>query len=175
MLSIKIKLMNNFEDAFAALIGNEGNYTDNPLDPGNWTGARVGLGACRGTKFGVSAARYPSVDIKALTLDQARILVKRDYWDAFRCDELDPNIGFQVLDAAYNGGHAARWLQQAAGIHPDGDIGPATVAAVKAADPLRVIARFDAYRLQYLAAIDRPTFLDGWMRRIASNILRGMS
>lgn len=163
-----------FDDAFAAVIHIEQGFTDNPSDPGNWTGGRDGVGACRGTKYGISAAAYPDLDIKALTLDQAKALAKRDYWDIYRCDEFDPRIGFQVFDAAYNGGHAAQWLQQAAGAHPDGEIGPVTVAAVRAADPLRVVMKFDSYRLAYLAGLDAfPSFGKGWVRRIAANLLRG--
>lgn len=163
-----------FDDAFAAIIGNEGGLSISYEDPGNWTGGRVGLGACRGTKYGISAARYPDLDISKLTLDQAKALACRDYWSVYHCNEFDPRIGFQIFDAAYNGGHAAQWLQQAAGVHPDGEIGPVTIAAVKTSDPLKIIMRFDSLRLSYLASLDVwPSFGRGWTRRIASNLMRG--
>jgi lysozyme family protein len=166
--------MDSFDDAFAALINVEQGFSDNPLDPGNWTGGRIGVGSCRGTKYGISASAYPDLDIARLTLDQAKGIAKAKYWDKFQCDQFDPRIGFQVFDAAYNGGHPAQWLQQACGVKPDGDIGPATIAAVKALDPMKVIMRFDAYRLQYMAALDVwPSFGKGWARRIASNLARG--
>jgi lysozyme family protein len=165
--------MDGFSDAFAALVNVEKGFTDNPMDSGNWTSGRVGVGACRGTKYGISAAQYPDLDIVNLTLDQAKAIAKQKYWDRFHCDEMDPRIGFQVFDAAYNGGPAARWLQQAAGVPADGDIGPQTVAAVKAADPLKIIMRIDAYRLQYLAGLREAEFADGWMNRIAGNLIKG--
>lgn len=166
--------MDSFNDAFAALIGNEGGYNDNPLDRGNWTSGQVGVGSCRGTKYGISAMEYPDYDIAGLTLDQAMKLAKTKYWDRYHCDEFDPCIGFQVFDAAYNGGHPAQWLQQSAGVRPDGLIGAQTVAAVKAADPMKIIMRFDGYRLQYLAGLDAfPSFGKGWVRRIAANLARG--
>jgi lysozyme family protein len=168
--------MSAFDDAFAALIGNEGALSLNFDDPGNWTGGRVGVGTCRGTKYGISAAAFPDYDIRTLTLDQAKSLAKTKYWDRYQCDEFDPRIGFQVLDAAYNGGHPAQWLQQACGVRPDGDIGPATIAAVKAADPLKVIMNFDAYRLEYMASLEVwPDFSKGWVRRIASNLIKAAS
>jgi lysozyme family protein len=163
----------SFDDAFAAVIDVEKGFQDNPTDSGNWTGGRVGIGSCRGTKFGISAASYPDLDIKNLTLDQAKTLAKRDYWDRYSCDAFDPRIGFQVFDAAYNGGHPAQWLQQASGVKPDGLIGPNTVTAVTGADPMKVIMRFDAYRLNYMADCPGNSFDDGWMRRIATNLLRG--
>lgn len=165
--------MDSFDDAFAALINVEKGLTMNPLDPGNWTGGRAGVGACRGTKYGISAASYPDIDIKNLTLAQAKALAKRDYWDKYQCDQFDWRIGFQVFDAAYNGGHPALWLQEAAGAYPDGHIGEATVAAVKAIDPEKIIMRFDAARLDYLADLRNATFAFGWMHRIATNLRKG--
>ncbi|SIO58436.1 glycoside hydrolase family 108 protein [Paraburkholderia phenazinium] len=165
--------MDSYPDAFAVLMNVERGFQNNPLDPGNWTGGRVGVGSCRGTKYGISAASYPDLDIAKLTLEQAQSLAKAKYWDKYHCDEYDIRVAFQVFDAAYNGGHPAQWLQQAVGVRPDGDIGPATIAAVKAADPRRVVLLFDAARLDYLADINNPTFADGWMRRIASNLRAG--
>lgn len=167
--------MDSFDDAFSFVIGIEKGFTDNPADPGNWTGGHVGVGACRGTKYGISAARYPDLDICRLTLEQCKALAKRDFWDVFHCDEFDPRIGSQLFDFSYNGGPAARSLQQAAKVHADGVIGPATVAAVKAIDPDKIIGRLDAYRLMYLASLGRATFADGWMNRIAANLLRGFA
>ena len=68
----------NFDQAFTALIGNEGNYTLNHKDRGNWTGGMSGAGQLRGTKYGISAASYPAVDIKNLTLEAAKA-ISREY------------------------------------------------------------------------------------------------
>lgn len=169
-----VTTMPSFDDAFATVMGVEKGFTNNPQDPGNWTSGKVGVGACRGTNHGISAASYPDLDIRALTLDQCKAIAKRDYWDKYQCDEFDPRIGEQVFDAAYNGGHPAQWLQQSAGVRPDGAIGPQTVAAVKALDPRQIIMRFDSYRLDYLASCrDLPDFAGGWMRRIATNLMQG--
>lgn len=166
-------MVDSFSDAFDALIGNEGGFTANPQDSGNWTGGKIGVGECKGTKYGVSAAQYPKLDIKNLTLTAAKTIVKRDYWDKYNCGVLDPAIAFQVLDAAYNGGYPVKWLQQAVGVNPDGAMGVDTLTALRKTDPLKVVGRFNAYRLQYLASLNRPTFSNGWMKRIAENILRG--
>jgi lysozyme family protein len=68
-----------FEQAFARIIGNEGGFTSNQLDPGNWTGGKPGEGECRGTKYGISAHAYPSLDIAGLTLADAYAIYRRDY------------------------------------------------------------------------------------------------
>ena len=158
--------MSAFDDALTALIGNEGSYSNNPADPG------------RETMYGVTAvvARangYTGAMIN-LPLDTAKTIAKRQYWDKYYCDQFDPRIGFQVFDAAYNGGKPAAWLQTAAGVEADGIIGPVTIAAVKEADPLKVVMKFLAYRLQYLGNLSTwQTFGHGWANRIASNLIRG--
>ena len=57
----------NFDKAFELLIGHEGGYTTNPKDAGNWTGGKQGVGVNKGTKYGIAANSYPSLDIKNLT------------------------------------------------------------------------------------------------------------
>lgn len=158
--------MSTFDDAFTALIGNEGGYSFNPADPGGETMWGITARVAHGWGY--------TGDMKDLPLDTAKAIAKKFYWDPYQCDQFDPRIGFQVLDAAYNGGHPAQWLQQAAGVTQDGVIGSITVAAVRAADPMKIIMRFTAYRLQYLGNLPTwPNFGHGWSNRIANNLIRG--
>ena len=96
--------------AFADVVGREGGYSAERVDPGNWTGGAVGVCELRGTKFGISAGAYPSLDIAGLTLADAQATYRRDYWDRVRGDELP--LALFKFDAAMNNGigHAARWL-----------------------------------------------------------------
>jgi len=64
--------MSNFDRMFDLVACHEGGFTDNAADPGNWTGGAIGAGLCRGTKFGISAAAYPELDIAGITLDAAK-------------------------------------------------------------------------------------------------------
>ena len=154
-------MADSFTDAFAKLIGNEGGYT---LDDGGAT--------MYGITEAVARANGYMGDMHNLTLKQAQSIAKTKYWDVFQCDQFDPRVGFQVFDAAYNGGHPAQWLQQAVGIKADGVIGAQTIAAVRSSDPLKVILKFDAYRLQYMASLlVWPTYGKGWANRIANNMV----
>jgi lysozyme family protein len=156
--------MSAFDDAFEALIGVEKGYV---VDNGGPT--------MYGVTQAVARANGYTGDMRNLPLSTAKAIAKAKYWDVYRCDELDPRIGFQVFDAAYNGGYVVKWLQQASGAAADGKFGPDTLAAVKATDPDKLIARFDAYRLLYMADLDVwPTYGRGWARRVANNILKGM-
>lgn len=154
----------SFDDAFNALIGNEGNYANNPADPGGET--MWGITARVARAWGYQG------DMRDLPRDTAKQIAKSEYWDRYQCDQFDPHIGFQIFDAAYNGGPAAHWLQMAAGVPIDGIIGPQTITAVRALDPDKIILRFDAYRLQYLSSLPIwPVFGHGWVNRIANDFL----
>lgn len=170
--------MTVFDDAFAALIGNEGEFSDNPKDPGNWSSGQVGVGTLDGTMWGVSSPVARAFGytgrMQDLPLETAKSIAKKKYWDVYQCDQFDARVAFQVFDAAYNGGRPAQWLQQAAGVAADGVIGAKTIAAVRAADPMKIIMRFDAYRLKYMK--DCRIWSDvsrGWADRIANNLLKG--
>ncbi len=157
-----------FARSFAETIGEEGGYTADPDDPGNWTGGGIGLGACKGTKFGISAASYPGLDIAALTLEDAKAIYARDYWAPIAGDALPPALAMIVFDAAVNAGvgTAIGWLQAALGVARDGILGPRTLAAVPiASEKLKdLCAEFQAARLAALPP--DPRFRRGWQTRI---------
>jgi lysozyme family protein len=158
--------MSSFDDAFDALIGNEGGYSNNPADPGGETMWGVTARVAR-------AAGYAGA-MRELPRDTAKAIAKKLYWDPLRLDELDPRVAFQIFDANYNGGHPVIWMQGAAGAKVDGLIGPATIAAVQATDPLRFMLRWNALRLTYFTSLNTwQTFGKGWARRIANNLTKG--
>ncbi len=157
-----------FGRCFAETVGEEGGFTADPADRGNWTGGSIGLGACRGTKFGISAASYPALDIASLSLADAKAIYARDYWAPIQGDKLPPALAMIVFDAAVNAGvgTAIRWLQGALGVARDGILGPLTVASVPASlEKLKTLcAEFQAARLASLPA--DPRFLRGWQTRV---------
>lgn len=151
----------NFDLAFEKLIGHEGGYVNDARDPGGET------------KFGISKRAYPGEDIQNLTLDRAKQLYRRDYWDAVQADNMPDAIRFDLFDAAVNSGvrQAVKWLQTAAKADPDGIIGPKTLLAVRMADPQLLAKRFNGLRLRFMTDLKTwPTFGRGWARRIADNL-----
>jgi lysozyme family protein len=152
----------NYDEAFTALIGHEGGYVNDQRDPGGET------------KYGISKRAYPDVDIASLTIEQAKAIYKRDYWDRARCDELPPAVAFQVFDTAVNSGigQAIRFLQRAVGVADDGQVGPLTINAVRRVDPEIVVARFNGQRLDFMTRLSTwDVFGKGWARRVAKNLM----
>jgi lysozyme family protein len=163
----------DFDTAFDRLIGHEAGYSTDKRDPGNWTGGRVGVGALHGTKFGIAANTYPDIDIKNLTIEQAKSIYHRDWWLKTGADEIDGAIVFQMWDFAVNAGMstAKRALQRAVGVADDGQFGPRTIAAVKAKSVTDVILRFNSERLRFYTSLSTwPTYGKGWTNRVAGNL-----
>jgi lysozyme family protein len=161
--------MDNFQQCFAFTLGAEGGYSNDAADPGNWTGGTIGSGELRGTKYGISAAAYPQLDIQNLTEDAAEAIYHRDYWAVLQGDALPLPVALVAFDAAVNAGprRAIIWLQQAAGCNADGVLGPATLTAISSADSLVIARDALARRLDFSARLPAwQNFGLGWARRI---------
>lgn len=164
--------MIDFNTAFDRLIHSEGGFSDDTRDLGNWTGGKVGVGELKGTKYGIAAHSYPHVDIRNLTLAQAKEIYYRDFWSII--GDAHPSIKFQLFDAAVNHGHgnAIRFLQDAVRVAPDGQWGKVSQAALDAMDTNDVLLRFVAYRLKFWAKLKAfDTYGRGWTSRGAENLL----
>lgn len=160
--------MSYFATAFAMVVGVEAGFSDDPDDPGNWTGHAKGVGILKGTKYGISAASYPNVDIANLTIEGAEAIYLPDFWNAVQGDALPWPLACLVFDCAVNQGQgtARVTLQQALGVAADGKIGPATLTAAAHS------TRWHAAHFLTLRAkryMNLPGFAhdgDGWFNRL---------
>lgn len=94
-----------------------GGWTNNPSDPGNWTGGKKGVGQLKGTKWGIAANTYPNLDIKNLTRQQADEIYARDYWPKSYGDLWPMGFDQITYDATVNSGpgRGPLWTCQALG------------------------------------------------------------
>ncbi len=174
----------SFESALKKTVLLEGGFSNHPADPGNWTGGKVGRGLLKGTKYGISAARYPHLDIENLTLEQAKEIYRRDYWDRLRLSEIEnERIQEEIFDTAVNMGthraarivqRAVNFLEQGSPLVEDGIIGPATLAKVNfwcRRNPEALFRALNGYQFIEYTEIAREgsgyeIFAPGWMKRI---------
>ena len=151
-----------FEEIIEKVLEHEGGYIDDPTDRGGET------------KYGISKRAYPDENIKELTVERAKELYKRDYWDRFRVSDLPDRLRHIYVDMCINmgGGRAIKILQEACNsknaekIDVDGGIGPATIKAASNVEPFRL----RAYRVMFYAELvmkkpDQERFWVGWFRR----------
>jgi len=151
-----------FDEIIDIVLEHEGGYVNDPDDPGGET------------KYGISKKAYPDEDIKELTVERAKELYKRDYWDRYRTGDLPDRLRHIYVDMCINmgGGRAIKILQEACNsknsnkIDVDGGMGPMTIKAATSVEEFRL----RAFRVLYYAELimKKPNlakFWVGWFRR----------
>jgi lysozyme family protein len=159
----------NFDQAFDALLGNEGGYSNNPKDPGAET--------MWGVTVAVARAEGYAGAMRDLPRETAKAIYRRRYWEPLRLDSMPDALKFTMFDAAVNSGakQAIVWLQRAMDVGDDGVLGPLTLDAAQRANGLRLAIKFTAERLDFMTSLPTwGTFSKGWARRIAAN-LKGLA
>ena len=148
--------MDKLERCLDAVLADEGGLANHRQDPG-------GL-----TKYGISQRAYPTLNIAALTVEQAKSIYQRDYWNPINGDNLPTGLDLILFDCAVNQGvsTAIQLLQQVLGLKTDGHIGPITLAASAKAMP-SLLNNFAAERaLRYEFNRNEEVFGRGWYRRL---------
>jgi len=147
-----------FDQAFIIVLTLEGGYVNDPLDPGGET------------KYGICKKFYPDLDIKNLTVDAAKEIYKRDFWDKCNCDKMPSDLALCVFDCAVNQGvwAASRLLQEAVKSKIDGIIGEQTLGKINS----ETLADFMTLRnIRYIATKNFDKFGRGWIKRLF-NLMR---
>lgn len=163
-------MKSTFDRSLAAVLTYEGGYTNDRRDPGNWTGGKVGAGTLKGTKKGIAAASYPSLDIKNLSDARIAEIYRRDFWDKVKGDALPAGVDHSAMDYGVNSGpsRSIKDLQRVLGVSVDGLIGPATLKAAIIADAAKTIKAHCARRMSFLRSLAIwKTFGNGWSNRVA--------
>ena len=155
----------NFEEALKAILKHEGGWSNHKSDPGGMTN----LGVTKKVWEAWVGKAVGEKEMRALTPDTVAPMYRKKYWDAVKADELPTGLDYLMFDFAINAGpgRAIKTMQKAIGTTPDGAIGPKTMAALKAADPTDLIAKFSIEKeLFYKALPTFATFGRGWLRRV---------
>ena len=158
-----------FESAVTEVLKAEGGYVNHPADPGGET------------NMGISKRSYPNVDIKNLTVEQAKDIYYRDFWQTGPYDKIAAApLAEKVFNTAVNAGNsrAFKLLQHAVNkcggnVTVDGAVGPKTLVAVNSIDGQKLLAAYreaqaDFYKGLVAADPSKSVFLKGWLNRAAS-------
>lgn len=172
----------NWDQAFKQMLASEGGFTDDERDKGN----RLPDGRKGSTMLGVTQFNWERHlghevthdHMRRLTPADVEPLYKKKYWDVVRADELPSGIDYLVFDMGVNAGpgRSIKLLQAAVGVTPDGGLGPISMAAVQAVDPVKLIQDFsDAKEDFYRGLNDFTTHGTGWLNRVAAVKLKASS
>lgn len=155
----------NFAACLDVILGFEAGFVDNPDDPGGATN----LGVTLDTWSHWIGRTATIAEIEALTKADVTPVYQSEYWNVAHCGDWPSGVDLIIFDSAVNQGpgRAIRTLQGAAGVSADGLVGPATLAAVKAASPAVLIKAISAARLaQYQSLSTYSKFGRGWTNRL---------
>ena len=164
------KTVNVFDKKFINIIDkvleNEGGYVSDENDNGG------------ATKYGISKRSYPKIDIKNLSLDDAKFIYYRDFWQPQLYSEIRPeSIAGKVFDLSVNVGtkRANELLQRAlravgCTVKEDGILGKCTLTAINLADEKELLAALKSESAGYYRSIvyknsTQEKFLNGWLKR----------
>jgi len=193
----RISYGDRYDAAFVELMGVEGGHVNDAADRGGETKYGISLrflvaeGAIdrNGDGFGDfdldMDGDIDGGDIRRLTVDHARDLYHRCFWQRLDAASFARPLGEMLFDQAVNGGIVAarKLLQRAinrvmrrAFLVVDGDIGPKTLAALDQllktpgfGMPRIVVAYREEARQRYREIVDahpsQAKFLKGWLRR----------
>jgi lysozyme family protein len=89
----------SFQQAVEFVLAREGGYANDPADLGGET------------NYGISKRAHPDLDIKNLTVEQAREIYRASYWIPAGCDGFSPGWALAIFDTAVNCGvsRAREW------------------------------------------------------------------
>ena len=155
----------NWEKAFQAVLKHEGGFVNHPKDPGGMTN----LGVTKKVWEEFIGREVDEREMRALTPDVVKPLYKKNYWDKIKGDQLPSGVDYAAYDLAVNSGtgRAAKYLQRIAGVPDDGVIGPKSMDAILACDPVETVDAICDMRLDFLQRLPTwNTFGKGWGRRV---------
>jgi lysozyme family protein len=157
----------NFQRSLSLVLKSEGGWADDPRDPGGATMKGVTLANFRH----YVQANATKDDLRHITDAQLATVYRKFYWDAVNASALPDGVDYAVFDFAVNSGpgRAAKYLQMVVGAAQDGQIGPATLQAIKARPATAIINSLCDLRLAFLKRLPTwDTFGKGWSDRVRS-------
>lgn len=171
--------MAQFEPAYKHMQKIEGGYNNDPADNGGETYRGISRKNWRGwdgwpdIDKAKQRADFPQcLDKNADLQGRVKGFYQRNYWTPSMERLVSQDLTNWLFDKAVNMGirQACKLLQRAVHVDADGVIGPQTMAAINAADPVALLARCreEARRYYTKLALEDPSqskFLHGWLAR----------
>ncbi len=152
--------------AMSYVYQDEGGYSNDPGDPGGPTNYGITI---------IDARKYwkpdaTAQDVRNMPKSVAEDIYNKHYLSPLRYDDLPAGVDYAVLDYGINSGisRSAKVLQHIVSVNQDGVVGPITVSASHAYDPVHIINAIYDERLQFLQGLHTwSIFGKGWGARCA--------
>jgi len=166
--------MASFELFAAKLFPLEGGFSDDPNDRGGATDRGVTIDTWRQTGYDKdNDGDIDREDIRLLSVEDCMNLLRYNYWDRWRGDEIrDQRVAAMLVDWLWCSG---KWgiiiPQRLLGVKADGIAGPVTIGRLNHENPGRFLIKVYNSRVAFIRDIIRndpaqKRFEKGWMNRV---------
>lgn len=148
----------------------EGGFVNDPADSGGPTNKGVTLNTFRSVYGRAKTVN----DLKHMTDNEWRHILKSLYWDKCKADDIsDQSIANMLVDFAWHSGvtTAVKKLQKIVGVTSDGICGVQTIGAINSRYAPETFNLLKAARMRYLQGIvknkhSQARFMYGWTKRV---------
>lgn len=166
----------NFEASLIFTLKEEGGFSDDPHDPGGPTYKGITLAEFR-DYFGVPSATVK--DLIRISTGQLTNIYENRYWILVDAGQVLPDgVDCSVFDMGVNSGvlTSIKLMQNALGVVEDGVIGPHTIKALRAIDPMTLLRRLhSAHNTYYRSLRNFHYFGSGWLDRSDARLHQGLA
>jgi secretion activator protein, putative len=149
-------------------------FTNDPLDRGGATKYGITIGTLQGLKYDTNHDGKVSVDdVKSLLLDDFKVILKKQYWDRWKADDIaNQSVANLLVDWLWGSGkHGIIIPQRCLGVTPDGKVGQKTINALNGANQKLIYNKVWQARKEFYYNIvsknpSQSKWLKGWLNRL---------
>ena len=157
----------------------EGNFVNDPLDKGGATNKGVTIAVWKAQGYDKDGDGDIDVaDLKLITAEDATMIMKKNYWDRWKADQIkNQAIANTLVDWVWgSGAWGIKIPQRILGVKDDGVVGNKTIEALNKQDINKFLEKLYLARFNFLDGIvasnpSQKRFIKGWKNRMNDLIL----
>lgn len=149
-------------------------FTNDPLDRGGATKYGITLNTLQSIHYDINHDGKVNVDdVKSLQLDDFKVILKKQYWDRWKADDIvNQSVANLVVDWLWGSGKYAITIPQSLlGVPADGKVGQKTINALNGANQKLIYNKVWQARKEFYMKIvknnpSQSKWLKGWLNRL---------
>ena len=157
----------------------EGGFVNDPLDKGGATNKGVTIAVWKAQGYDKNGDKKIDVaDLKLITVEDATNIMKKNYWDRWKADQIkNQAVANTLVDWVWgSGAWGIKIPQRILGVKDDGIVGDKTIEALNKQNQNKFLEKLYLARFNFLDGIvasnpSQKRFIKGWKNRMNDLIL----